>query len=438
MTQHPIFLIVLDSLRADRAPPVSAEFMPNLESFAQDSFIFSNAYATGSWTVPSHASIFTGEYPSIHGSTGRSKRFSPVNQPLATKVANQGYSTELISANPWISPNFGFDKGFQEVEYIDNKVSQLPFTEEGRPTLEHSLSDPVQEIVPELLGWISKGNPLKRSVNCAYQYLSDMKPYAEAEAVTNTILSRDDDFDNSFIFANYMDAHEPYHGNLDIEWNLRSMTSPPPEQPQKVIERYNTSCEDLDYYLGELFTGLKNRDVFNDSLIILVGDHGQALGESDYWGHGSLLLESLINVPLLIRPPFGSDRTLIEESWSLRRLFNLIYTVSGSNEFCIEKLIRDTVEPIVVSESAGPHMDVEVPENRISPEGYRAYRGDDFQALEDLATGELASVEGGNSYVPKREIQDFRSTLGLKDGFKHSNMELDQSTENRLQDLGYI
>jgi len=438
MTRPPIFLVVLDSLRADRAPPISDEFMPNLESFAQESIIFSNAYATGSWTVPSHASIFTGEYPSIHGSTGKSKNFNPSNQPLATTVADHGYSTRLVSANPWISPDFEYDEGFQEVDYIDNKSRKLPFTEEGRPTLTHSLSDSVLKFGPELARWIANGNPLKRTFNCAYQYLTDVQPYAEGETVNNTIFNKSSGFEGTFTFVNYMDAHEPYHAETDVEWNLRSLVSGPPEDPQQVVEEYDAACKYLDRNLKNFFQKLRDCNVFDESLIILAGDHGQALGESEYWGHGSLLFESLINVPLLIRPPSGSEKTIIEEPWSLRQLYPLINKILEGEMSDIKSLIEELAEPIVVSESAGPHMDVDISNDRVSGKGYRAYRGVDFQVLENLTTDEFVFVEKGNSEISLSQIKEFKSSHRLADDFHQSHLKLDDNAENRLSDLGYI
>lgn len=435
-----VFLIVLDSLRADRAPPVSESHMPNLREFSECSYVFSKAYATGSWTVPSHGSILTGEYPSVHGTTSQSKQLPKNITLLPELVSNSGYDTALISANPWVSPEFGYDRGFDSATFIDNEEIQRPFPQEETVPSSISLSNPLSEFLVNTSRWVLAGNPIKRVANLGFRYFRDVVPYAEAKNVTKSVLAGIDPVEPSFVFVNYMDAHEPYRPRDEFRWNLNSINNKTDEEKaSEAIDKYDESVEYLDHWLGVLFDGMKKRGVFEDSLIIVTSDHGQALGEGDYWGHGSLLLESLINVPLLIRPPNGIENTPIHQPWSLRKLFNIVSRVTESNEYDLQNLIEESTETIVAAESAGPHMDVDVPPEEVSPEGYRAYRGPELHALENFSKTSPYTIKSTtqNEDIIER-IETFRSKHGLKNEFAKSDEHLDEGTEGHLRDLGYI
>jgi arylsulfatase A-like enzyme len=108
-----IFLVVFDTARADIVSDMMEEgHLRHLSSLAESGTSFTNAFSTSPLTLPSHASIFIGQRSYNHGTNYDSPEFDPSATPLAEALQEIGYSTFGISGNPWISPEFGFDRGF--------------------------------------------------------------------------------------------------------------------------------------------------------------------------------------------------------------------------------------------------------------------------------------------------------------------------------------
>jgi arylsulfatase A-like enzyme len=123
-----IAFIVLDTVRGDVFNSMlEQEELPNIERLAREGTQYTNARSNGPWTVPSHGSMFTGQYPQEHGITGDTPTYDSV--PLVEEIRHKGYQTAGFSANPWLSPNFDFDKSFDYFltrhEYIPNEDKHL-------------------------------------------------------------------------------------------------------------------------------------------------------------------------------------------------------------------------------------------------------------------------------------------------------------------------
>jgi len=361
---HVVFIVV-DSLRKDYAKPLEIEtkklgFVP-----------YENVIASASWTTPSHASMFTGLYPLLHGAHEmRTKKSLEVklssSKTLLTDVlkANYDYDTYLISANVFVSPYFGF-KGFDNyfdvhpmrssflsldeqlyirklrmekskiqtsLELIRNKKFTLLF----RATL-HYFQRRFRKVKQRLgIGdW-----PLDKGIKNAIKIVKAMK------------------FDNpTFIFMNLMELHEPY-----------SLKEPP--TPKVIAENYKTNTLDSNVVkiwrenypkkvayvtrrILEMLKVLKNKGVFDKSLIIITSDHGQLLGEHNRIGHGTFLYDELTRVPLFIKYPKDQEIEHVVphevKHISLTKLKSYILGVISGKILSDEYLCDD----VVFSESYG-------------------------------------------------------------------------------------
>lgn len=300
-----ILLITLDTTRRDHlgmygyAIPTS----PHLDALAADSLVYTNAYAVSSWTLPTHASMFTGKFPSAHGANYdpegplklgeaigtqydhyRARPIAENETTLAEILSEQGYATGGVIAGPWMMGAFRLGKGFEH--YDDEGVSAL----NGRPAADVTA----------------------RAIE-----------YVDAHA--------DEPF---FLFLNYYDAHSPWWGDPPKDANGDPTGLPPPfHDPRPVMppglnlaqldgtalqQAYARLCYDaeiryMDAEIGRLLEHLRARGLYEDTWIFVLADHGDllgdpVLGETGLWGHGDSLTEAEIHIPFLVKEPGPTGR----------------------------------------------------------------------------------------------------------------------------------
>ncbi len=299
-----LLLIVLDTARADRMGLYGYEraTTPSIDAFAAaHATRYDQARSTASWTLPSHASLFTGEMPGVHGVTnprgttggknasGEWSRPVPLAETtptLAERLRERGYQTAAIASNQMIGAWSGLDRGF---EHYDDRAGAAV----GRYHAFAQLGGRA-----ELVGHT---------------------PYRDAREVTNTALEWLDDERRGtsafFLFLNYMDVHNPYRPPPPFDAAFA------PEQPRNKFRPepelwsllYDREFAYLDAELGRLLDGVQGRGLFGDTLIVITSDHGEAFGEHDTWIHGWSLHEELIHVPLIVKPPGTRSSTASDE-----------------------------------------------------------------------------------------------------------------------------
>ncbi len=284
-----VVLITLDTTRVDHLScyGYERETSPNLDAFSARAVRFDRAWSTSSWTLPAHASLFTGKYPSRHGADYdpkgsavlgdviglpvarlmRAGKLADDNITLAELMAERGYDTGAFVAGPWLHRSFGLLQGFA---HKDDKVDTFG----GRPAA---------EITAAALAWLGG--------------IAPEQPY--------------------FLFANYFDPHAPYEPvgrypefpratePLDYDYAaLMRGTAKLDDDARAVLrDRYDAEIRDMDRELGVLLAAVRARPGGDRALIIVTADHGEALGEEGRLGHGFWLSEELTRIPLLVRYP---------------------------------------------------------------------------------------------------------------------------------------
>lgn len=441
-----VFLLVFDSLRRDHAEPYSDKVSTqSLSRIADDSYVLENAYSTGSWTIPAHGSMFTGERPSHHGATGVNKRLPTQNKTIAEVADENGYEPVAISTNPWISPDFDFFRGFSErSEFIYPK---LPFPDIPSPEDAIVGSRGAAQNLLNILRWSAERDPAQRLFKAAYNHFLFQEELPDATTVTNHLLEATKSTTEGepvLAFANYMDTHEPYFDdsrNCKMSWNLRSIENQPGVTPSEIKEVYADSVSTLDNGISALIDGLQCQSRYEDALIIAVADHGQCLGEHGYWGHGTFLYDELLHVPAYIKPPGGLESaTSVGRPFSLREVFDLIADVVRGNEDVGERL-ESSGDEVVVAESTGPHMDVELSTAAVSRSGYWKFYADKWSAEKNLDTGKVRVTDNPLDFS-ETEIIARIETIIDEEGLTvvaagDDSKDLDVDVENRLDHLGY-
>ncbi|QLH76871.1 sulfatase [Halosimplex rubrum] len=454
MTTPNVAVLVLDSVRRDHCSTYGyqRETTSGLTEIGKEGYVFENAYATGSWTVPSHGSLFTGQLPTVHGAHARKRYFDvEPERTLSGKLSERGYETACFTANPWLTHDFGFDTGF---ETVSDFTTDVPYPDAGDPRQLEVDAGSISGIV-DVIKWITAEKSLQRLRNSVHLKRTDLSS-TDAEEIIAGIeqwLGEHDD-DPFFLFANFMDAHDPYsvdqrhdefwHGNdgtIDVDWNLRSLNRSPEESQQRINDAYDSALHYLDTQIGKLVEILDHHDRLEDTLLLVLGDHGQCLGEHGYWGHGTFLYEELLQVPLIVRPPNGCNSVDINKLVSIRDLYDLVldFTSGTTLPECIGTL-PDPGDGRVVAESLGKHQNIGIPSGVYSAEGFRGVVAEGRLGIRkyeedwtDVGTGDWVSL------LEKVEQQALRQgEIGSLNAANDEQIEFGETTKQQLEDLGYM
>jgi arylsulfatase A-like enzyme len=338
-----VLLIVLDTVRADRLSLYGypRATTPVLKKLSESGIRFDEARATAPWTLPSHASMFTGYLP--HELDVRWRTAFGAGAPtLAEYLGSRGYATAGFVANTqYCSYDAGLDRGFTQFEDYPIDLKHL------RPLRSATLFDRAWEGLSRLGMLLDRGryNPLLHWI-----LAPDRK---DAGAInhefTNWLSHRQDARRPFFAFLNYYDTHAPY---LPPE-GTRFRFGPGPRSVTDfmvLVERwkeidkirlgqyfvdliedsYENCLAYLDWRLGELFDELKRRDLLEKTLVIITADHGEELGDHALFEHGESLYRAEIQVPLLVLLPSGKHSgTVVRDTVSLRDLPATIVDLAG-------------------------------------------------------------------------------------------------------------
>jgi arylsulfatase A-like enzyme len=305
-----VILIVVDTLRQDHLSlygyrrPTS----PHIDAWAGDALVFTDATAASSWTLPTHASMFTGLFPVSHGAhafrgTDPVRNVKPLIEQaptLAQLVSEAGYLTAAVVANVnFLAPRFGLDRGF-ETYWVGIPRKGATF-------------GPSDWLAREWSRW---------------RYEEVDWPYYRAPLITDNAIrwldaARPQPF---FLFINYMDTHFPngrpptpttasepsmpqYEGRIltkaDLDFVEPVLQGDPidPRIQATLIGEYNRELTFLDLELNRLFEYLDSSGLADDTYVILTSDHGEYFGEHNLLFHSKHLHESVVKVPLVIKGP---------------------------------------------------------------------------------------------------------------------------------------
>jgi len=296
-TRPNVVLITWDTVRASSTSVYGHErpTTPNLEKLAEKGIVFEHAISAAPWTLPSHASLFTGLYHHQHSAD----RNSPLNTSavtLAEALGSLGYETGGFVANTyWAGSGFGLDRGF---DWYDDKP---PF--------------PIQRV---LTSWYMTGKVLDRYLQrIAWKEFGRITA-ERVDAAFLRWLDRRDEKRPFFAFLNVFDAHVPYLPPKPFgfpfserpplrRWNYLSDKAFSPQQLAELREAYDACIYYLDHQLQSLLSELDRRGVLQNTIVIITADHGDALGEQNprVVGHENNVYYDVLRVPLVISWPSG-------------------------------------------------------------------------------------------------------------------------------------
>lgn len=367
MNSPDIIFIVLDTQRADRLGCYGhqRETSPNLDRFAAGGSLFEQAVSPAQWTIPSHASLFTGLYPTAHGVTQSSQSLSAGRPHLAEVLKALGYDTVGFCNNPLVGVlNNGFKRGFQTFYNYGGAFPSVPDSSNPWPwpvsriaelytQFLRRISYPIQNFVgrSDLAFRIS----LHSWLTPLWSRIANFKGQNERSVldVVHFLEQREGKKDDQplFLFMNLMETHLPFWAPSEFvdriapyfrqskearaimnTWNHEAyrwgapLSEPLTELEDRVLnDMYDAEVAYQDHYLGMLFDTLARRERNRDTLTVIVADHGDGLGDHGFFGHSFVAYEELVHVPLILHWPGrvpANER--IETPVSTRRVFHSI------------------------------------------------------------------------------------------------------------------
>lgn len=263
-----VILISIDDLRRDRLGFYGSErpTSPLLDQLASESVVFDNAYSTSSWTLPSHASMFSGLHPKSHGATLQFTKPRADVRLLTEILRDEGYQTAAVTAGGWLSEGFGFEKGFDVFE------SHLAPGRGVRASLAQAKAlDPDR---PYFLFFHTFG------VHCPFhvppKYEKMVGPHAEDARFDVKGMCGD----THFMKMDLSDGQIAYLSDL-----------------------YDAGIRRMDDFLARLIGFLKTRGDLDRSILVVTSDHGEEFREHGRMGHGRALYAESLRIPLFIRAP---------------------------------------------------------------------------------------------------------------------------------------
>lgn len=311
-----VLVYVLDALRADHLScyGYDRETTPVIDEIAADGVRYSQCFSPGTWTKPVGASILTGLYPPAHGVRTREDVFNRSLPTLAAQLTDAGHHTVAFSTMGNVSASLGFDKGFDEYHdlYKDPEIvakRQKRSVEEEE--LDHENTTEValpraEDLSERVCEWLDQSADFNHPFFAFCWSIEPHIPYNPPEE-----------------YQTYIDPN--YDGPVDGSRECLPTVSTE-EDLQQLKGLYDGGIRYNDSELGRIVSELKERGLYEDTLIVVLGDHGDAFNEHGKLSHGHLPHDELIHVPLIMKTP-NEEGSAGDEITEMASLVDLPQTV---------------------------------------------------------------------------------------------------------------
>ncbi len=372
MEQPDIIFIVLDTQRADRLGCYGRKKAntPNLDRFAAEGVLFEQAISPAQWTIPSHASMFTGLYPTAHQVTQSSQSLPAERPHLAELLRDSGYQTVAFCNNPLVGIlNNGFKRGFQTFYNYGGAIPSVPSDSTTLPRplrrLVETYTQFLRRISYPIQNFFGQSDlAFRLSLNAwftpIWSRVANFKGQNERSVrdLTHYLQMREEKDGERplFLFLNLMETHLPFTPPAEFidkaapyllgskeartimrRWNRESYRwAAPLAEPlgdleaQVLSDLYDAEVAYQDAYLGQLLSQIQNRVNAENTLTIIVADHGDGLGEHGCVGHAFVAYQELLHVPMMMQwPRRFKEPARISTPVSTRRVFHTMLDAAG-------------------------------------------------------------------------------------------------------------
>jgi arylsulfatase A-like enzyme/Tfp pilus assembly protein PilF len=341
-----VVVITIDTLRADHLGCYGYKEIqtPNLDALAAAGTRFTRAYTPVPVTLPSHSVIFTGTYPMLSGMHDFSgNQLSPSQPTLASILKEQGYSTGAVIGSAVLDARFGLNHGFDfYYDHFDfNRLQESNLDEMERP------GNVVADVA---LNWLGENYQKK-----------------------------------FFLWMHLYDPHYPYN-------------PPAPYSEEYKVHPYDGEIAFADAQVGRLIRFLKDKGLYQNTLIVLSGDHGESLGEHGEKTHGFFIYNATLHVPLIFHVPAGSSASAVAQIVSTTDILPTVL-----------QILKVDIPPQVQGRSLLPLM------GTATPGEARSLYAETFLPRLHFNWSELRGVETENYHfidAPRPELYDLTKDPG--------------------------
>jgi len=298
-----VIVYVVDSLRSDHVScyGYERETTPNIDAVAEDGHVFENSFTVSTWTKEAAASILTGLYPSAVGVETVYDQLPSAVTTLPERLREAGFATAGISSTGHISFDYGFDAGFDTFE------------------METDLDAATKRELSE---------KLDVDIEAEYNFFPP-----QSTTLHGYLLDALDEADDDFFGLLWsLDVHDPYYVTEENATYLdgrRFIGSIGDESPADIRDVYDDMIRLNDRRFGELVAALKDRGEYDDTLLVIVGDHGEGFGDRHQAGHGNLPFREQIEVPFVLKPPDHDGTYDVDRPVQLTDILPTVYETTG-------------------------------------------------------------------------------------------------------------
>ena len=436
-----IILITIDTLRQDALSCYadgSSHETPSIDSIAADGIVFENAFTPSSWTVPSMVSIMTGTSPFTHSVLKGTISIPDSVPTLAEILSKHGYNTGAIGSNVFLARH-NISRGFQEFTFF-------PRTGIG------------SSMGARVLRWLFPD-----------QFRSDENTMQLAERAIKWIgRNRDHPF---FLWIHFLDPHVPYDpperycpvtpndsylrsDNLSIgiregNYSLSHV------QMARVRELYEGEVRYVDHQMGRIIQRLKDLNLYQNALVLLLSDHGEEFWEHHGFEHGHALYNEILKVPMIVKLPAKAKIGRVQAQVSTSTVMPTILKLSGI-KIPHEDMIShpfSVLDP-TAAEDSDSHPMAAISNLHYEPKtalifGHYKFISYEISGREELfdlsvdhsETKSLVETNPERLQEAKAEIQKLRALSDyLRKKYKISNkfQGLDSEKREHLEALGYV
>ncbi|MGD2128537.1 MAG: sulfatase [Lysobacterales bacterium] len=422
-----IIVITLDTFRADRMQAYGGTGLaPTLDALAAEGTVFKHAVSAAGTTYPSHATMFTGLYPRQHAVRSNYSRLPDDIPTVAEQLKGAGYDSGAFVSFKGMVVHGNLGKGFDAVS--DTKVGEEPFRD-GKETARLALD------------WLDSRGPSENPVFLWYHNFDVHLPLRVTDYSREKL------------------GEIPYEGPWSDGASIEEVTTIQSEilaseTLQKAIRAlYDGEVRLMDQAVKYLLDGLKDRGILDNAVLVVVADHGEALGEHHWFGHGATLWETVIKVPLVVVDFRKPEHHLVDTTVGTVDLATTLLQLAGAEPLAspgrslVPALRGEALEPAeyvaeieVRKEDDRPSW-YDVDHLAIYYEGFKLERLFGKTALYDLTRDPDAAnpLKPGNlnaetiaAYLEDRAV-DY-----LANGRMANTAELDKTAVDQLRSLGYV
>jgi arylsulfatase A-like enzyme/Tfp pilus assembly protein PilF len=367
-----VILITLDTTRADRMGFLGSDrgLTPNLDDLAKQGIVFTRAYSHVPLTPPSHATILTGTYPQFNHVDDFGSRLGPDIPYLPEILHKNGYQTAAFVSSVILDPVQGSAPGFERG--FDKYDAGFHFRHPGDDRYK-SIERRAEEVVARAEAWLDQHS---------------QGPF--------------------FLWLHFYDAHDPYD-------------PPEPFKTKYASAPYDGEIAYVDTQVGKFLTQLRAKRRYENTMIAVMADHGEALGEHGETAHGVFLYDETIHVPLLVKMPAETSAGKRVERRAV--LVDVTPTILQTVGVPIPKQMQgESLVPVI---KAGPTQNF--PDHQAFAETDYPRKAFGWSSLRALRTGKYLFVE-----APRKELYDQSVDPGAKNDLASSSAAVTDTLTSQI------